>query len=99
MAKKINPVPHLRLLAEVQGESLPHTAKLYTAIADELEALRAESKRLKAQERDHIVLMRPADAARIIGDYGQLAELFTAMKARGWDKAGIDYVRARVWFE
>jgi hypothetical protein len=99
MSKKIRTVDALRLVAELEQEHLPYQAKLYTTIADELEALRAENKRLKAQERAHIVNLRPSDIAPYLRDYGQLGELFTALKATGWTRASVDYVRARVWYE
>jgi hypothetical protein len=99
MPKKIDTVTALRLVAETQADTLPHRAALFALVADELEALRAENKRLQKLQRDHIVLMRPADAARVIDTYGHLAELFTSLKARGWEKNSVDYVRARVWFE
>jgi hypothetical protein len=88
----------LRLAAELNAPELPHTAKLFGRAADELEALRAENKRLKAQRPD-VLSFRPADLSQGLQNYGQLAELFTAMKKQGWSKASVDYCRHMVWHE
>lgn len=90
----------LRLAAELNAEDLPATSKLFAKAADELEALRAENKRLKDPKPprlDHEATLNAA--AEEVRDYGSLALFFRTLKAQGWTKDSVDYVRARVWFE
>lgn len=104
MAKLTTPARRsvaLRLLAELErDEGHPKAAGVLDEIAEELDALRAEVKRLKDPKPprlDHEATLNAA--AEEVRDYGSLALFFRTLKAQGWTKHSVDYVRARVWFE